>query len=324
MKTILALIASAAWVACSFAGQAPSEPSYPVRAIRVIVPFVAGGGADLVARTTGQRLGELLGQNLVVDNRVGASGDIGTELAARAAPDGYTILLGYVGNLAIAPAMKRRLPFDPLRDFAPVTHLVDAPNILVVHPSVPATNLQQFIAYVKANPGKLSFSSAVSGSPGHLAGELLNREAGMRMEHIPYKGAAQALVDVLAGQVQAMFAVSTVLPHIKSGKLRALATTGRNRTPVLPQLPTIAESGFTGFEAAAWYGYLAPAGTPAGIIRRLHNDSVNALKTPEVKARLEAAGFTIAGSSPDEFATFIRAEIKKWGPVIESAAVKPE
>jgi len=306
------------------AAQTGASRSYPERPIRVIVPFTAGGGADLVARTVGQKLSELLGQQLVADNRVGADGNIATEMGARAVPDGYTLLLGYVGTLAIGPALKRKLPFDPVRDFAPITELAAAPNIFVVHPGVPAKNFPEFIAYVKANPKKVNFSSATVGSPGHLAGEFLNRAAGIEMTHIPYKGAAQAIIDVIGGQIPAMFGVSTVMPQVQAGKLRALATTGTRRFTLLPQVPTIAESGFPGFEATAWYGLLAPARTPQTVVTRLHGEAVRALKAPEVKERLEAAGFEIVGSTPEAFATYIKTEISKWREVAVASGTKAD
>ncbi len=308
--------------AASGAAQKGAARSYPERPIRVVVPFTAGGGADQIARNVGQKMSEQMGQQLVTDNRVGADGNIATEIGAHAAPDGYTLLLGYVGNLAIGPALKRKLPFDSVRDFAPITQLAAAPNILVVHPSVPAKNFPEFIAYVKANPKKVNFSSATVGSPGHLTGEFLNRAAGIEMTHIPYKGAAQAIVDVIGGQIPAMFGVSTVMPQVQAGKLRALATTGTRRFTLLPQVPTIAESGFPGFEATAWYGLLAPARTPQTVITRLHGEAVRALKVPEVKERLEAAGFEIVGSTPDAFAAYIKSEISKWREVAAAAGTK--
>ena len=316
------LLACGLLLSASAPAQETSSRAYPVRPIRVIVVFTAGGGADTIARTVGQKLSEQLGQQLVVDNRVGGDGNIGTEMAARAAPDGYTLLLGYVGTLAIGPALNRKLPFDSVRDFAPITELAAAPNILVVHPSVPAKNIPGFIAYVKANPRKVNFSSATVGSPGHLAGEYLNRAAGIEMVHIPYKGAAQAVIDVIGGQVPAMFGVSTVLPQIQAGKLRALATTGLRRFSLLPQIPTIAESGFPGFEATAWYGLLAPARTPQAVVTRLYGEATRALKAPEVKERLEATGFDIVGSTPDAFATYIKSEIRKWRQIAEASGTR--
>jgi tripartite-type tricarboxylate transporter receptor subunit TctC len=248
MRAGALVVVTAVTFALPVAAQPIASRGYPARPIRVVVPFTPGGGADTVARIVGQKMSEGFGQQLVIDNRVGADGNIGTEMVAHAVPDGYTILLGYVGNLAIGPAMQRKLLFDSVRDFAAITELAVAPNILVVNPAVPARNFQEFIAYVKANPKKVNFASAVVGSPGYLAGEFLNRAAGIEMLHIPYKGASQAIVDVMGGQVQAMFGVSTVLPHIHAGRLRALATTGAKRSVLLPQVPTIAESGYPRFK----------------------------------------------------------------------------
>lgn len=322
MRALLTAVALV--LALPAAGQESSSQRYPERPVRVIVPFTAGGGADTIARTLGQKLTEAFGQPLVVDNRVGAGGNIGTEIAARASPDGYTLLLGYVGNLAIGPALHRKLPFDPVRDFVAITQLAAAPNVLVVHPAVPVKSFKEFITYVRSNPGKVNFASAVVGSPGHLAGEFLSRATGMEMVHVPYKGAAQAVVDVIGGQVQAMFGVSTVMPHIRTGKLRALATTSLKRFSLLPQVPTIAESGFPGFEATAWYGLLAPSGTPKIAVTRLHDETARALGTAHVKEKLVPLGFDIIGSTPEAFAAYIKAEIKKWGEIVRAVGIKVE
>jgi len=319
-----ALVVISALLAASVPAASPDASRYPARTLRVVVPFTPAGGADLVARTLGQRLSEQIGQMVVVDNRVGADGNIGTELVARATPDGYTLLLGYVGNLAIAPALHSRLPFDPVQDFAPITQIAAAPNILVVNTSVPVKDFAEFLSYIKANPNTVGFASAVVGSPGHLAGEMLKRRAGLMMFHIPYKGASQALVDVMGGQVQAMFGVSTVMPHIKTGKLRGLATTGHRRLAILPEVPTIAELGFPGFEATAWYGYLAPKLTSPATIKFLYDETARALKVPQVKARLEAAGFDIVGSTPSDFEAYIRSEIRKWAEVVTESGAKAE
>jgi tripartite-type tricarboxylate transporter receptor subunit TctC len=250
-ELLIALIALA-WATQVTA--ADSGQSYPNRPVRFIVPFAPGGSTDTLARTVGQKLGEALGEQVVVDNRSGGNGNIGTDLVAHAAPDGYTILLGYIANLAIGPSLYAKLPFDPVKDLAPVTQLAVAPNILVVHPSVPAKNFKEFIAYAKANPQKVNFASAAVASPGHLAGELLNHAAGIHMQHVPYKGSGQAVVDLVGGQVQVMVSgMSSVMPHIKAGRLRALAVTGAQRSPAVPDIPTIAESGFPKFEATAWY-----------------------------------------------------------------------
>jgi len=299
--------------------------SYPTRPIRFIVPFAPGGSTDTLARTLSTKLGDALGQQVVVDNRAGGNGNIGTDLVAHAAPDGYTILLGYIANLAIGPSLYAKLPFDPVKDFAPITQLAVAPNILVVHPSVPVRNFQEFIAYAKANPTKINFASAAVASPGHLAGELLNLAAGIHMQHVPYKGSGQAVIDLVGGQVQCMVSgMSSVMPHIKAGRLRPLAVTGSQRSPAMPDLPTIAESGFPKFEATAWYGVLAPAGTPPAIVTRLHDETLRALKLPDVKERLEYVGFEIVGSTPAAFGAYIKSEIRKWAPVVKASGAKPE
>ncbi len=319
---ILAAALGVLWLS----GIAPAAAqSYPNRPIRFIVPFAPGGSTDTLARTLGQKLSEALGQQLVVDNRSGANGNIGTEMVARAVPDGYTILLGYIANLAIGPSLYEKLPFDPVRDFAPITQLAASPNIFVAHPSLPAKAFKGFIAYAKANPQKINFASAAVASPGHLAGELLNAAAGIQMQHVPYKGSGQAVIDLLAGNVQVMFSgMSSVMPHIKAGKLQPLAVTGSRRSSAVPDLPTIAESGFPGFEATAWYGVLAPAGTPKPIINRLHGEIVKALALPDVKERLGNVGFELVGSTPEAFGAYIKTETTKWAKVVKSSGVKPE
>jgi tripartite-type tricarboxylate transporter receptor subunit TctC len=306
------------------AGQPSPGAPYPTRPLRLIVPYTPGGGADTLARTIGQKLTEAWDQQTVVDNRTGGGGNIGTEMVARAAPDGHTLLLGFIGNLAIAPSYYGKLSFDPVRDFAPVSELAAVHNVLVVHPAVPAKTLTEFIGYVRANPRKVNFSSAGIASSGHLAGELLNVTAGIEMLHVPYKGGSQALTDVLGGQVHAMFSGTSVIPHVRTGKLRALATTGAQRSTALPELPTIAESGFPGFEANSWFGLLAPATTPRFIVDRLHGETTRALRSPDVRDRLEKGGFDIVGSTPQEFAAYIQAEIEKWARVVRIAGVKPE
>ena len=317
----LLLAASLVATGCAVA-QTPA--SYPERPVRIVVPYAAGGATDAVARIVGQRMSQDLGQPVVIDNRPGADGNIGAELVAKAAPDGYTILMGDVGNLTMGPAVRKSTPYDAIRDFAPITQLVSAPNILAVHPSVPAQNFREFIAYAKANPNKLSYASSGTGGSAHLAGELLKRATGIEMVHVPYKGASAALTDVLRGDVQVIFGLSVVLPHVKDGKLRALAMTGPRRSSFLPDVPTIAEMGFPGFEATAWYGLLAPAGTPKPIIARLHAVALNALETPDVRERLEAAGNELIGSTPEEFAAYIRSEKKKWSEIVDAAGIRVE
>ncbi|MDB5812626.1 MAG: hypothetical protein JWN94_4748 [Betaproteobacteria bacterium] len=319
-KFIQIILAGALLAAASAQAQ-----TYPARPIRFIVPFAPGGSTDTLARTLSIKLSDALGQQVVVDNRAGGNGNIGTDLVAHAAPDGYTILLGYIANLAIGPSLYAKLPYDPIKDFDPITQLAVAPNILVVHPSVPAKNFQEFIAYAKAHPSKVNFASAAVASPGHLSGELLNLAAGIHMQHVPYKGSGQAVVDLVGGQVQVMVSgMSSVMPHIKAGRLRALAVTGEKRSPAVPDLPTIAESGFPKFEATAWYGVLAPAKTPLAIINRLHDEIIRALKLPDVKERLEYVGFELVGSTPAAFGHYIKTEITKWAPVVKASGAKPE
>ena len=302
-----------------------SAQQYPNRPIRFVVPFAPGGSTDTLARTIGQKLTDALQQQVVVDNRSGANGNIGMEIVAHAAPDGYTILLGYIANLGIGPGLYAKLPFDPVRDYAPITQLASSPNILAVHPSLPVKSLRELIAYAKTNPKKLNFASSGVGSIGHLTGELLNRSAGVDMVHVPYKGSGQAVIDLLGGQVQMMFSgMSSVMQHIKAGKLRALAVTGAQRSPAVPDVPTIAESGFPGFEATAWYGVLAAARTPKPIVNRLHDEIVRALALPDVKERLNNVGFELVGGTPDEFAVFIKSEIAKWTRVVRDAHISAE
>ncbi|MBI4191837.1 MAG: tripartite tricarboxylate transporter substrate binding protein [Betaproteobacteria bacterium] len=319
------------WVAAAMACMAALyctqglAQSYPNRPIRYIVPFAPGGSADTLARTTGQKLSESLGQQVVVDNRSGAGGNIGMEIVARAAPDGHTIVLGYIANLGIGPSLYARLPFDPVKDYAPITQLATSPNILVAHPSVPAKSFQDLIAYAKANPKKINYASASVASIGHLTGALLNAAAGIDMQHVAYKGSSQAVIDLLAGQVQVMVSgMLSVTPHIKVGKLRPLAVTGARRSPAVPEVPTIAESGFPGFEATAWYGVLAPAGTPKPIVTRLHDEMVRALQLPDIRDRFNNVGFELVGSTPEAFGAYIKTEIKKWAKVVKASGAKPE
>jgi len=307
---------------------APAIPAhaqqYPTKPVRFVVPFAPGGSTDTLARAIGIRLPEYLGQQVVVDNRPGANGDIGMLLVAKAPADGYTIVLGYIANLGIGPSLYK-MPYDPVKDFAPVTQVAGASNIMTAHPSVPAKNLKEFVAYAKANPGAVNFATAGVASIGHLTGEYLNERAGMKMVHVPYKGSGQAISDLVGGHVKVMISgMASTLPHVKTGKLRALAVTGPQRSQAVPDVPTIAESGFPGFEARSWFGVLAPANTPKPVIARLHADIVKALQHPDVKQRLTGIGFEIVGSSPDEFGAYIRSEIKKWAKVVKASGAKPE
>jgi len=313
-----ALVAAAALVASSALGEV-----YPSKPIRLIVPFAAGGGNDNVARLVGKRLGETLGQPVVVDNRPGAGGVVGAELAAKAPPDGYTLFLGGVGSHAINPNLIERLPYDPIRDFAPVELLAQAPLVLVVHPSVPARDVAELVAYARRNPGKLNFASNGNGSSSQLAAVMFESMAGIEMVHVPYKGLSPALTDLLSGRVQLMFSsVVAIVPHVKAGKVRGLATTGAKRLALLPELPTIAESGFPGYEASSWYGILAPAGTPREIVTKLNVDLSKALEQPEVRSSLLAEGAEPAGGTPEQFAAHIRAEKERLGKIIRDAKIR--
>ncbi len=323
-SSLMVRFALAAWVA--FAALAPAAAQqYPNRPIRFVVPFAPVGSADTLARSLGLKLTDALQQPIVVDNRSGANGNIGMEIVARAAPDGYSIVLGYIANLGIGPALYAKLPFDPVKDYAPITQLASSPNILAAHPSLPVKSFREMLAYAGANPGKLNYASASIASIGHLTGELLNRSAGVDMVHVPYKGSGQAVIDLLGGQVQTMFSgMSSVMPHIKAGKLRPLAVTGAQRSPAVPDVPTIAESGFPGFEATAWYGVLAPARTSKAVVGRLHDEIVRALALPDVRARLNSVGFELVGGTPDEFAALIKSEITKWTKVVRAAKISAE
>jgi tripartite-type tricarboxylate transporter receptor subunit TctC len=299
-----------------------SAADYPSRPIRLIVPFAAGGGNDTVARLVSQRLSVGLGQPLVVDNRPGAGGVVGAELAARATPDGYTLFLGGVGSHAINPSLHAHLPYDPIKDFAPVSLLASAPLILVVHPSVPVTSVKELIALARARPGQLNYATNGNGSSSNLAAAMFSSLAGIDMVHIPYKGLSPALTDLLSGQVQLMFSsVVAILPHVQAGKLRALGVSGTKRLSLMPELPTIAESGLTGYQTSSWYGILAPAGTPPEFVRRLHAEIVKVLGEPEVRKALADEGADAVGDSPEEFASFIRSEIERLGALIKASAI---
>ena len=315
--------------ACALAALALSAAAhaqvYPAKPLRMIVAYPPGGGTDIVGRMLAQKLGESLGQSVVVENRGGASGNIGTELAARAAPDGYTILMGNVAPNAINVSLFKDLAFDPVADFAPVSLVASTPNILVVHPSTPARTVKEVIALAKAKPGTLNFASAGMGSSSHLAGELFRILAGVEIVHVPYKGAGPAMVDVLSGQVQLYFAtMPAAMPHVKPGKLAPVAVTSARRSPALPDLPTVAESGVPGYEASTWYGVLAPAHTSPAVVARLHGDIVKILADAALHARLADQGFDPVGSSPEEFGAYIKSEILKWGKAIRDAGIRPE
>ena len=315
----------AAGLAAAFLAQPALAQSYPSKPIRLIVPFAAGGGNDNIARLVGKRVSDSLGQALVIDNRPGAGGVLGAELAAKAAADGYTLFLGGVGSHALNPNLIKNLPYDPIRDFEPVVLLAKAPLILVVHPSVPARDLAEFVAYAGKNPGTLNFASNGNGTSAQLAAVMFESMTGVDMVHVPYKGLAPALTDLLSGQVQLMFSsVVAILPHIKAGKLRALAVTGAKRLTSLPEVPTVVESGFPGYEASSWYGILAPAGTPREIVMKLNAELTRALEQPEVRNTLLAEGAEPVGGTPEGFAAYIRSEKERLGKVIRDAKIRLE
>jgi tripartite-type tricarboxylate transporter receptor subunit TctC len=293
---------------------------YPTKPIHLIVPFPPGGGNDTVARAIAQQAGPDLGQPLVIDNRPGAGGSVGAELAAKAPPDGYTLFLGGVGSHAINPNLHEHLSYDPIRDFAPVSLLASAPLVLVVHPSVKATSVAELIALARANPGKINYASNGNGSSSHLAAVTFTSLTGTDMVHVPYKGLSPALQDLLTGQVQLMFSsVVAILPHVQAGQLRALATTGAKRMALLPDLPTVAESGVPGYQASSWYGILAPAGTPADVVKKLNAALVKVVAQPEVRKALAREGAEPVGDAPEAFGAFIGEEKQRLGEVIRKA-----
>ena len=299
---------------------AQAQAAYPSKPITIIVPFSAGGTTDILARVVGQFMSNDLGQPVVIDNRAGAGGNIGGQAAARATPDGYTIFMGTVGTHAINQSLYKKMPFDPIKDFAPLSRVAMVPNLLVANPSQPYKNVKELIAYAKANPGKINFGSSGAGSSIHLSGELFKQMAGVDMQHVPYRGSAPAVSDLLGGQINLMFDnMPSAIPHVKGGKLRPLAVTTAKRSPALPDVPTIAESGVPGYEATSWFGLLAPAGTPAPVIAKLNASILKALANPEVKKKLAEQGAEAAGEKPEQFAAFIAAETAKWGKVVKES-----
>jgi tripartite-type tricarboxylate transporter receptor subunit TctC len=308
----------------ALAGPALAQ-DYPSKPIRLIVGFAPGGGTDYVGRAIGQRLSDALGQPVVVENRPGASSMVANEMVAKSAPDGYTLLVAAAGAMTIAPNINANAGFDTFRDFEPIALVVTSPYLLTVNPSVPAKNLAEFTALAKASPGKLNFASAGTGGAPHLAGELYKRMAGVDLVHVPYKGLAPAITDVLGGQVQAVFAdINLVLKQIEAGKLKALAITGTQRFAALPDLPTMAEAGLPGYQAQTWYGLVAPAGTPASVIKRLHAEVSKALALPEMRSQFATQGMLPASASatPADFAALIRTDFDKWRKLIKEAGIK--
>ena len=311
-------------VLAAIAALPAAAQTYPNRPIRLVVPSSPGGGTDITGRIVANKLSEQLGQQVVVDNRAGAGTIIGIEIAAKAPPDGYTLLMG-LSTLAINPSMYAKLPYDALRDLAPISLAVLSPNILTVHPSVPAKTVKEFIALAKAKPGTITFGSAGQATSPHLSGELLKVLAKIDIVHVPFKGSGQSVISSISGEIAANFpSVPTAIPYIKAGKLRGLGVTMAKRTAALPDVPSIAEAGVPGYEATQWVGMLAPAGTPRPIIDRLNQEMVKLLKSPEVRDRLIADGTDPAPTTPEEFGAYIKSETEKWTKVIKAAGIKPQ
>jgi tripartite-type tricarboxylate transporter receptor subunit TctC len=297
--------------------------TWPAKPIKWIVPFAPGGTTDILARTIGEKLSVALGQPVIIENKPGAGGGVGADFTAKATPDGYTIMGGTISTHAINASLYKSLPYDPVKDFVPITLIARVPNMLVVNPEIPARNVAELVALLKANPGKYSFASSGNGTSQHLSGELFKSMAGVDMQHIPYKGSPPALQDVVAGQVAMTFDnITTAWPLAKAGKLRALAVTTAKRSSIAPDVPTLAESGLPGFEVGSWQGVFAPAGTPPGIVKRLNAEIVKALGMPDVREKLGALGAEIVADSPEEFAAFVKAEVVKWSDVVKKSGAK--
>jgi len=319
-KTRAAILALAV-----FAAPVASAQTYPAKAVRVIAPFPAGGSSDLVARIVSQKLSEVTGQQFIVDNRPGAGGTLGTELAARSAPDGYALAIGNFAPLAVTPHLFRKLPYDPLKDFTSISLLAVGTTVLVVHPSLPVRSVKELIALARARPGQLNFGSGGSGTPAHLVGELFKSMAHVSIVHVPYKGTGQSINDLIAGQIQLVFASMPVgLPHVKSGRLRALAVTSDKRTSLAPDLPTVAESGIPGFALDSWWGLNGPAHMPADVVARLNALSLQVLKRDDVREGMANLGLEPKASTPQEYAAFTKAEIDKMGRLVKTIGLQPE
>ena len=313
-------------IAAFLAALAPSafaQGAYPNRTINMVVGFAPGGGTDTVARIVAKKVGDSVGQTVIVENKAGAGGTVAVHQVAKSPPDGYTIVLANVGSLAVAPYLIAKLPYDPLRDLAPLTMAVEFPNVLVVQPSMPAKTLAEFVQLAKASPGTIGYGSSGIGGIGHLAGALLGIVADIDIVHVPYKGGGPAMQDLLGGQIPAMIATPpTALPHVKAGKIRALATTGAARAALMPDVPTVAESGYPGYEATNWYAYLAPAGTPKDVLARLHRELVEALNAPDVREQLDRQGIEAKPGTPEELTKTMERELATWGKVVKTAKIQ--
>ncbi len=314
------------WLATAlpFAGVAAAQ-DYPSKSIRLMVPAAPGGGADFLARIVGLKLSEAMGQPVVIDNRAGASGTIAADLTAKSAGDGYTVLMGQSTSIVIAPQIYQKLNYDTLRDLKPVTLVAEVPNVLVVHPSVPANSVKDLIALAKAKPGMLNFGSSGNGAPTHLAGEMFKTATATRLVHVPYKGAGPAANALIAGEIQVMFApIVSVLPHVKSGRLRALAVTSAARSAAVPELPTLAESGLTGYDISSWFGLFVPSSTPDAVVEKLYRETARLLKTQDVIDRFSKEGAEPVGSTPANFSSYVRQEYVKYAKVIKDNGIKAD
>jgi tripartite-type tricarboxylate transporter receptor subunit TctC len=323
-RALLAALAVLVGVTTSASALAQAA-SYPNRPIRIVVPFPVGGIADTFSRTIGIKLTEVWGQPVVVENKTGAGGNIGAELVAKSAPDGYTLVMGNIGSHAVNVSLFKNIPFDPIKDFVPIAHVLDAEGLLVVNPSVNANSVREILEMARAQPGKLSYASGGLGTTSHLAGELFKSTAKVDIVHVPYKGNSPAITDLLGGQTQMSFAtMPTVLPHVKAGKLRAIASIGLARTVALPDVPTVAESGLPGFEVSNWIGLFAPVGTPPEIVAKLNAEVQKIMRSPDVQKRLEAEGARFIPTTPEQFAAFQKDELVKWARIIKDANIKAE
>lgn len=314
MRVAIVFVSTAvAMLSCSTA----LAQTYPSKPIRMVVPYPPGGGTDIFARLVGMKLGEALGQQVVIENRAGAAGVLGADAAAKAAPDGYTLLIGQASNLAINQHLMSKLPYEPVKDFAPITLIATSPSLLVVHPSLPVRTVRDLVALAKSKPGAINYASAGSGSPGHLSAEYFKKVTATDIVHIPYKGATPAMLDVIAGQASLYFTSPVAAqPYVRAGRLRQLAVTSAQRFAPLPSVPTIAEAGYAGFDLTSWWGLLAPAGVPQEIIARLNTETVKALDNADIKEKLAGQGAMVVTNSPAQFATYIKSEIANWGRIV--------
>ncbi|MPZ42985.1 MAG: tripartite tricarboxylate transporter substrate binding protein [Betaproteobacteria bacterium] len=323
MNFALATLLSAAGAALGLTAALCPAQEYPVKPVRMIIPYPPGGGTDFFARTLGAKLSEAFGQPVVMENRAGAAGVIGADAAAKAAPDGYTIFIGQASNLAINPHLMTKLPYDPLRDFSPVSLVGGSPSLLVVHPSLPVHTVKDLVALARAKPGAIVYASAGTGSPGHISTEYFKRVAGIELLHVPYKGARPALTNVLAGEASLYFTSPVAAqPLVKAGRLRQVAVTSAKRFAPLPEVPTIAESGYPEIDIVSWWGLLTPANVPSEIVARLHAQTVKSMNAPETKDWLAKQGVAVMTNTPDEFAKFIRSEIDKWGRMVKASGAR--